>query len=96
MTVGVVSVLLLFHGLQAPGVAAQPCWQCLPQYATERSLEEQRAPLFVTVCVHAETRVHAQRKPVRSWMCLVTHIFALSKSLGGKESAELQREGGKS
>lgn len=52
--------------------------------------------VFVTVCVHTETHVHAQRKLVSSWKCLVMLVFALSKSLGGKESAELQRGRGKS
>lgn len=48
------------------------------------------------LCVYTEAHLHGQRQPVSSWMYLVTHIFALSKSLGGKESSEVQREGGKS
>lgn len=47
--------------------------------------------MFVAVCVRTETHVRAQRNPVRSWSSLVTHVFALSKSLCGKESADLQR-----
>lgn len=45
------------------GIAAQ---LCLLEYAPEMSLEEQSSSVFVTVCVHAKTRVCAQRKPVSS------------------------------